>query len=119
MIQPRLLRDKENKIVGELCGLFIEMFLTFYFCTVVNGSTDSRFKFNSFAGLFIGVGLTLGVAAGFGFTGGSLNPFRSLGPALATMIGGEFEPIRQIWVFIVGPCLGAVLAGFTYMGLFE
>lgn len=119
LIQPKLLRNNENKVIGEICGVFIEMFLTFFFVTIVNASTDSRFKNDKFAGLFIGIGLTLGVAAGFGFTGGSLNPFRSLGPALASIIGKEFEPIKEIWVFIVGPCLGGILAAFTYMGLFE
>ncbi len=118
LIQPRLLREKENKVVGEFCGVAVETFLTFFFLTVINGVTDSRFKHEPFAGLIIGTALTLGVAAGFGYTGGSLNPFRSLGPALATLIGGEKEPIKEVWVFILGPCLGATLAAVNYMFLF-
>ena len=49
-----------------------------------------------------------------GLTGTSVNPARSLGPAIAAAIGSNTEPIKQVIAFIVGPLFGAAIGGFAY-----
>lgn len=112
LIKERLTRKSDKW--GHICGVFIEAFLTFFFIMLYNGATDKVYGNQHLAGLIFGVGLTVGVAAGYGFTGGSLNPFRSLGPALAELIDGQTEPIKEIWIFFAGPIIGSVCAAFIY-----
>ena len=54
---------------------------------------------------------------GIGLTGTSVNPARSLGPALVALFNGNTDPIACIWVFIVGPMIGAALAAVVYKAL--
>jgi aquaporin Z len=70
------------------------------------------------SGVSIGLTLTLVHLLGIRLTGTSVNPARSLAPALLEMIGGSFEPISQIWIFIIGPCLGAIIAAYVYKMMF-
>ena len=51
---------------------------------------------------------------GIGLTGTSVNPARSLGPAIVAAIGGNGAPISVVWIFIVGPLLGGILAAYVY-----
>ena len=51
---------------------------------------------------------------GIHFTGTSVNPARSFGPALVALFAGNSDPIASLWVFIVGPLIGAVLAALVY-----
>ncbi len=51
---------------------------------------------------------------GIRLTGTSVNPARFIGPALLQMIGGDFTAISRIWIFIVGPILGALAAALLY-----
>ena len=51
---------------------------------------------------------------GIGLTGTSVNPARSLGPAIVAAISGNTDPIACVWVFIVGPLIGGALAAYTY-----
>jgi glycerol uptake facilitator-like aquaporin len=71
---------------------------------------------NPVASLTLNLGLTLVVVhiLGIGLTGTSVNPARSIGPALFAAFSGNFAPLGCLWVFIVGPLLGAALAAFTY-----
>lgn len=90
-----------------LNGLVAELFLTFVFVLVVLGATSkTNGATNNFAGLAIGLALILIHLVGIKYTGTSVNPARSIGPALFE--GGK--ALEQLWVFIVGPFLGAVLA---------
>src|SRR3569623_717773 len=91
-------------------GAFLaETILTFVFVLVVLGAT-SRLGAPGFAGLAIGLTLTAVHLLGIPLTGTSVNPARSLGPAL--FAGGE--PLAQVWLFILAPLVGAVLAvGFS------
>ena len=73
-------------------------------------SKDKDFKG---AGLIIGLTLTLVHLIGIGLTGTSVNPARSLAPAILLM----GTAIKQVWVFIVGPFVGAFFAGLLYNGL--
>ncbi len=81
------------------------MFLVF----TVLGSTDIKAPVG-FAGLAIGLVLTLIHLVGIPVTNTSVNPARSIGPAL--FVGGW--AIAQLWLFIVGPLAGAALAAFAY-----
>jgi aquaporin Z len=82
------------------------------------GVTSPRFKHGSFAGIVIGLTLTFVHILGIGLTGTSVNPARSLGPALVCLMSGNFTPLINVWIFIVGPMVGAFLAAMTY-GLLE
>ncbi len=88
-------------------GLLAEIILTFIFVMVVLGATaKTNGATNNFAGLAIGLSLILIHLVGINFTGTSVNPARSIGPALFE--GGK--ALEQIWVFIVGPLVGGALA---------
>ena len=95
-------------------GLITEIFLTFIFVLVILGVTDEKFKHGSFAGVVIGFSLVMVHILGIGLTGTSVNPARSFGPALVALMNGNAAPMGALWVFIVGPFLGAAMAAFVY-----
>lgn len=97
-----------------VAGLIVECVLTFFFVLSILGVTDSKFKHGSFGGLIIGLTLTLIHIFGIGLTGTSVNPARSFGPALVALISGNAAPIASLWIFIVGPLVGAALAALVY-----
>ena len=90
-------------------SILIEIILTFVFVLAILGVT-SRDSFSNVAGLVIGLSLTLVHLLGIHFTGTSVNPARSLGPAI--LAGGD--ALSCVWVFIVAPLIGAALAAFCY-----
>ena len=90
-------------------SLIIEVILTFVFVLAILGVT-SKVENSSVAGLVIGLSLTLVHIIGIHFTGTSVNPARSLGPAL--FVGGE--ALGSVWVFILAPLVGGVLAALVY-----
>lgn len=92
-----------------LIGLLVEVILTFVFIISILGITDKT-ENKVIVGLVIGLTLTLVHLLGINLTGTSVNPARSLAPAI--LRGGV--ALEQIWIFIIGPFLGAVLATFTY-----
>jgi aquaporin Z len=94
--------------------LVAEIVLTFMFLIIILGSTDKRAP-KGFAPIAIGLGLTLIHLIGIPVTNLSVNPARSTGPAL--FAGGW--ALQQLWAFWIAPITGAVLAGWTYRGLFE
>ncbi|MBE5878755.1 MAG: MIP family channel protein [Lachnospiraceae bacterium] len=95
-------------------GLIVEIVLTFIFVLTILGVTSKKANHGSFGGLIIGLTLTLVHILGIGLTGTSVNPARSFGPALMAAITGTSAPITQLWVFIVGPLVGAALAAYVY-----
>jgi len=97
-----------------IAGLLVECFLTFVFVLTILGVTSKKAKHGSFGGLIIGLTLVLVHILGIGLTGTSVNPARSLGPAIFAAVYGNSAPIAQLWVFIVGPLLGASLAAVCY-----
>lgn len=97
-------------------ALLIEVILSFVFVITVIGVTD-KVQNGSIAGLVIGLTLTLVHIFGVPFTGTSVNPARSIGPAVMQLIGGDSTAIGQLWVFIVAPLVGAALAALIYMFL--
>jgi aquaporin Z len=90
-------------------AIVVEIILTFMFVFAVLGVTSRR-EYSSTAGLVIGLSLTVVHLLGLPFTGTSVNPARSFGPAL--LVGGE--AFSQVWVFIVAPVIGAIVAGFVF-----
>ena len=89
-----------------------ETVFTFIFLLVVLGST-SKGANNKFAGIAIGLALVLIHIVCIPITGTSVNPARSIGPALFQ--GGE--ALSQLWLFIVAPFLGAAIAAFVWKGI--
>ena len=92
-----------------LLSLLIEIILTFVFVIAVLGVT-SKTENSAVAGLVIGLALTLVHILGISFTGTSVNPARSFGPAL--LAGGK--ALSCVWVFIVAPFIGGALAAVVY-----
>jgi aquaporin Z len=91
-------------------ALIAETIFTFIFILVVLGATDSKNNATKFAGLAIGLTLVLVHIVCIPITGTSVNPARSIAPAIFE--GGT--AITNLWVFIVAPFAGAVLAAFTW-----
>jgi len=90
-------------------ALFVEVILTFVFIFVIIGVTSDESK-GGVAGIVIGLTLTFVHIVGIPLTGTSVNPARSIGPAL--FAGGN--ALSDVWVFILGPLVGAVLAVLIY-----
>ena len=97
-----------------LSCLLAEVLLTFIFLVVILGATDRRAP-AGFGPIAIGMALTLIHLTSIPITNTSVNPARSLGPAL--FAGGAL--LSQVWLFWVAPILGAVLAGFVYANLLD
>lgn len=102
---------------NALAGLIVEIVLTFIFVMTILGVTSRKANHGSFGGIVIGFTLTLVHILGIGLTGTSVNPARSLGPAIMAAIDGNSDPIASIWVFIVGPLLGAAAAAGVHIYL--
>ena len=100
-----------------IAGLIVEIVLTFIFVMAILGVTSSKAGHGSFGGLVIGFSLVLVHILGIGLTGTSVNPARSIGPAIVAAISGNITPLAQLWVFIVGPLIGAALAAVIYKAL--
>lgn len=92
----------------------VEVVLTFVFVIAILGVTSKKDN-APVAGHVIGFTLTLVHILGIPFTGTSVNPARSLGPAL---IGGGV-PLAQVWLFILAPLVGAALAALVYRFIAE
>ena len=101
-----------SESVTPVQGLVVEIVLTFFlvntiFNTAVNG------KAGDFAGLAIGLSLIACIFMGGPLTRASLNPARTLGPAI---VSGNYA---DIWLYFVGPFIGALLAAFLYIGVLK
>lgn len=93
-----------------LSALLVEIVLTFFLVFTVLGVTDVKAPVG-FAGIAIGLVLTLIHLVGIPVTNTSVNPARSIGPAL--FVGGR--ALSQLWLFIVAPLIGAATAAAVYM----
>jgi aquaporin Z len=98
-----------------LGGCFLmEVVMTFFFLFVIIGTT-SKGAAAGFAGIPIGLALTLIHLVSIPVTNTSVNPARSTGPAL--FAGGEY--IAQLWLFWLAPIIGAVIAGLLAHWMYE
>lgn len=98
--------------VSPIQGLFVEIVLTFFLVNTIFNTAVSG-KAGNFAGLVIGLALVGIILMGGPLTRASLNPARTLGPAIAA---GNYA---DIWLYFVGPCVGAVLAALLYIGVLK
>jgi aquaporin Z len=87
--------------------------MTFMFIMIIMGATDSRAP-KGFAGLAIGLGLTLIHLISIPVTNTSVNPARSTGPAIFV---GDWA-LGQLWLFWLAPIVGALIAGWVYKTAF-
>jgi aquaporin Z len=98
-----------------LAGFIAETIFTFIFLLVIFGATSTKNIHGGFAGLSIGLSLVLIHIVGIPVTGVSVNPARSIGPAL--FIGRP--AITQLWLFISAPILGSILSAVTWRYILE
>lgn len=94
-------------------ALVVEVILSFIFVLAILGVTSSKAT-SHMGGIVIGLTLTLVHIIGIPLTGTSVNPARSLAPAIFT--GGD--ALAQVWVFIAAPLIGAALAAFVFKSFF-
>ena len=97
-----------------MSAFLAEFILTLFFLIIILGATD-KFANGRFAGLAIGLGLTLIHLISIPITNTSVNPARSLSQAI--FAGGE--PLQQVWLFWLAPIAGAIAGGYIYKGLLE
>lgn len=93
-------------------GLIVEIVLTFFLVNTIFNTAVSG-KAGNFTGLAIGLGLMFCIVMGGPLTRASLNPARTLGPAV---VGGNYA---DIWLYFVGPFVGAILAALLYIGVLK
>lgn len=105
--------DRSPNGYNMISALLAEIILTAIFLYVILGATDKRAP-KGFAGLSIGLTLTLIHLVSIPITNTSVNPARSIGVA---WFAGP-EALGQVWLFIVAPLIGAAIAGLSYQGLF-
>ena len=98
---------------GVWGACLVEVVATFIFVLVVLGTTDAKLGAGKPAGLAIGLCLILIHLVCINLTGTSVNPARSIGPAI--FAGGA--ALKDLWVFICAPLLGGALAACTWKGL--
>ncbi|MDE0686970.1 MAG: aquaporin [Candidatus Poribacteria bacterium] len=98
--------------VGVGQGLIVEIVLTFFLVNTIFNTAVSG-KAGNFAGLAIGLTLVLCILMGGPLTRASLNPARTLGPAV---VSGNYA---DIWLYFVGPFVGAILAALLYIGVLK
>lgn len=102
---------------GDLMkSLLIEVILTFVFVLTILGVTSREASARK-AGLVIGLTLTLVHILGIYFTGTSVNPARSFGPALILSLIGQPDALNIVWVFILAPLVGGALAALVWQVL--
>ena len=111
--------DAQGLTVGGVVGaLMVEIVLTCVFVYTILNVTDSKANSSRIAGVVIGLTLTLVHILGINFTGTSVNPARSIATALSALIyNGTTDAIAQVWIFIVAPLIGAVVASILYIVL--
>ena len=100
--------------ISLLGALVTEVILTFVFIYTILGVTSAS-KYSEISGLIIGLTQAFVHLIGINLTGTSVNPARSLAPAI--FLGGE--ALQQVWVFIVAPLIGSLLAALTHLYLQE
>ena len=99
---------------GLVPALLMEIVMTFMFLFIILGATDEKAP-KGFAPVAIGLALTLIHLISIPVTNTSVNPARSISQALFAQDGGL--ALQQLWLFIVAPIAGAILAGVLYKWL--
>ena len=100
-----------------LAAILVEIITTCIFIVTILGVTSKKQTHGSFGGLVIGLTLVALHIVSIGITGTSVNPARSLGPAIVSAISGDNRGISNILAFIVGPLIGAAIGAGLYKWL--
>ncbi len=98
---------------NDITALVVELIITFFLMFSVYAVLYTGKVPDGASGILIGMTLAAGILIAGPLTGGAANPARAIGPAIAA---GEY---RSLWVYLVGPVIGAILAGFVYQYLLE
>ena len=106
---PLAVQTSLSQDTSTLQGFLIELFLTFQLLVTILLLAGEKHAATFIAPIGIGLSLFIAELSGVNFTGGSLNPARSFGPALVL---GDFP--REHWIYWAGPAVGAVLAAGLY-----
>jgi aquaporin Z len=97
-----------------LGALLVEILYTFALCLVVlNTAVSKKTQGNSYYGLAIGFTVVVGAFAGGGISGGAFNPAVGIGPIIVNAALGDGS-LSALWLYIVGPLAGAVLAAAVF-----
>jgi len=103
---------------GVIGALITEIVLTGIFVYTILNVTDEKAGTGKIAGIVIGLTLTLVHLIGINLTGTSVNPARSIATAFSALIyNGSTEALAQVWMFIVAPLIGAIVAGLLYKAI--
>lgn len=103
---------------GVIGALIAEIVLTGIFVYAILNVTDEKAGNGKIAGIVIGLTLTLVHLIGINLTGTSVNPARSIATAFSALIyNGTTDALAQVWMFIVAPLIGAVVAAVTYKAI--
>ncbi|MFB9769017.1 MIP/aquaporin family protein [Lactiplantibacillus modestisalitolerans] len=112
-LAPHALGQTDFPKIGAGMAFFVEALVTFLFLLVILNVTSRDHGNADFAGLTIGLTLAFLIIVALNLTGGSLNPARSIGPAI--FAGGS--ALTHLWVYILAPEVGAILAAFCSRAL--
>ncbi len=114
--QETILVDEVEMTIGYtmVAAFLAEVVLTFIFLLVIFGSTSEKAP-KAFAGISIGLSLAMIHMVSIPITGTSVNPARSIGPAI--FVGND--ALGELWLFIVAPIIGALLAAFVWKTVLE
>ena len=105
--------EKSSVGLSAAGAIVVEIMLTCIFVLSVLGSTSDE-RTAPFAGIIIGLTLAFVHIMGVPLTGTSVNPARSFGPAVVMAIQGDPTALSQLWVFIVAPLIGAIVAALIW-----
>ena len=95
--------------------LSVEAIFTFALVLVIlNVATNPKTEGNSYYGLAIGFTVMAGAFAGGGISGGAYNPAVGTGPILVDVIMGDGNTLSNLWYYLVGPIVGAMVAAYVY-----
>ena len=117
-IQDYLIHVNGGKEIDAWCYiscLFTEIFSTFILIIFVYAISENYNQLGISLGLAFGLALIALIFTAANISGSSFNPARSLAPAtLQALAGGDTKPIEQIWIYIVGPFTGAIIAFYAW-----
>ncbi len=105
--------------ITDGAAVLIEILLTFWLLFVIMGTAVDKRAPPGWAGFAIGFTVACDIWVGGPLTGSSLNFARSLGPAIAAAIAGDFLPLAKLWIYLVGPIIGGVLGAVIYEYCFK
>ncbi len=105
--------------VSDAAAVGIEILLTFWLLFVIMGTAVDKRAPPSWAGFAIGFTVACDIWIGGPLTGSSLNFARSLGPAIAAAIAGDFLPLAKLWIYAIGPVIGGILGAVIYEYAFK